>query len=92
MLPVIEHAEVTTNEVGRINITMKEGWLFYDLNDYETIENIEEYSYSNAGYNYPINYDFSKIKVVKDGTPIEPETNEEVEKAAALDILLGVSE
>jgi hypothetical protein len=98
MLPIIEHAKVVTNEVGRINIIMENDWLFYDLHDYETVEKVEEYSYSDAGYNYPINYDFSKIKVIKKGESIETEATEADyisalnEKDKIIDILSGEGE
>ena len=87
-LPNIKHAQVTTNSHGRINIVMDDGWHYYDLNDYPTAPKADEIVLSEVGYNFPTNYDFSKIIVV--GEEIDEAT--EAEKAAAFDILMGVSE
>lgn len=72
-LPTIEHATVTLNRYGRIDFVMDNGFVFYDLADYAGFVDDEgnprepypdEISYSRAGYSYPLNYDFSTIRVV----------------------------
>ena len=67
-LPNIKHAQVTTNSYGRINIVMDDGWHYYDLNDYSTTPKADEIVLSEVGYNFPTNYDFSKIIVVGEET------------------------
>lgn len=78
-IPNIEHATITINDYGRYNIVMNEGWVFYDLHDYNdmcddegnpiTAEQYvelhpEAISYSRVFRNVPTTYDFSKIIVV----------------------------
>ena len=72
-LPTVEHATVTLNRYGRIDFVMDNGYVFYDLADYAGYTDDEgnprepypdEISYSRAGYSYPLNYDFSTIRVV----------------------------
>ena len=79
-LPEIKHATVTTNNYGRINIVMDDGWHYYDLNDYETLTDdygnkrlpkADEIVLSEVGYNFPANYDFSKIVVVAENEATE---------------------
>lgn len=65
--------DYATISVNRVNVTMKTGYVFYDLKDYEGLTDEEgnprepypeEISYSRTLYNTSVNRDFSTIVIV----------------------------
>ena len=69
-LPTLEHATITVNPVGRYNLIMDDGWVFWDRNDYRD-ENgdyytppDEELCYWRAMYNLATTTDFAARFVV----------------------------
>lgn len=73
VLPTIEHADVSLNDYGRVNIHMHEGYVFYNRDTYSGLTDEEgnpreplpeEISYFRAIYNLPLTFDFTNIVVV----------------------------
>ena len=72
-LPIIEHADVSLNDYGRVNICTHAGYVFYNRDTYSGLTDEEgkpreplpeEISYFRAVYNLPLTFDFTNIIVV----------------------------
>ena len=99
--PEIAHADVDINERGRVIIQMHNGYSFYDKAAFNGLTDEEgnargplpeEITYSKFGVFAPDTDFEARFVVVKDGETPTDNTATEAEKAAAFDILMGVSE
>lgn len=99
--PEIAHADVSINERNRVVIQMHEGYSFYDKAAYEGLTDEDgnarepmpdEITYSQYGVFAPDTDFDARFVIVKDGEAPADNEATEAEKAAAFDILMGVSE
>ena len=100
--PEIAHADVDINERGRVVIQMHKGYSFYDKAAYNGLTDEEgnarapfsdEIAYSRYGVFSPDTDFNARFVVVKDSEINNTlHITTEAEKAAAFDILMGVSE
>lgn len=80
-LPIIEHATVNSTDYGRVEITMNDGYVFYDKDNYSQLTDeegnpreplSEEISYFRYGVFAP-DTDFANRIIVVDETTINEE-------------------
>ena len=66
-LPTIEHATVTLNQWGRVEIRMDNGWVFYRLESYPEGTPAEDICYSRYGVFSP-DCNFDNFVIVDETT------------------------